>query len=50
MGLAAVLIVLGILLWLLFSPLLGIVCLAVGLILLLWAGAVVGGGPRRTWY
>jgi hypothetical protein len=50
MGLAGVLIVLGIVLWLLVNPLIGIICLVAGVVLLLWAGAFVGGGTRRVWY
>jgi hypothetical protein len=50
MGLAGLLIVLGIIIWLLVNPLIGIVMLVIGLALLLWAGAFVGGGARRYWY
>jgi hypothetical protein len=50
MGLAGLLIVLGIVLWLLFSPLLGLILLALGLLLLVWSGALFTGGPRRYWY
>ena len=50
MGLAGLLIILGILLWLLWNPVVGIILLIVGLVLLVWAGAFVGGGTRRYWY
>jgi hypothetical protein len=49
MGLAGLLIILGIVIWLLVNPLIGIVMLVIGLALLLWSGAVFGG-TRRTWY
>ena len=50
MGLAGLLIVLGVVLWLLVNPVIGIVLLVIGLVLLLWSGAFIGGGQRRYWY
>jgi hypothetical protein len=53
MGLAGLLIVLGIIIWLLFNPLLGIILLVIGLAMLLWAGASFRGGyagTRRYYY
>lgn len=49
MGLAVLLIVLGIILWIFVWPIIGIILLAIGVFLLLWASAVFGG-RRRTWY
>lgn len=44
MGLAALLIVLGVIIWLLLNPLLGIILLVLGLVMLFWAGTSFRGG------
>jgi hypothetical protein len=44
MGLAALLIVLGVIIWLLVNPLLGIILLVLGLVMLVWAGGSFRGG------
>jgi Flp pilus assembly protein TadB len=50
MGLAVLLIIAGILIWLLLSPIIGIILLVVGLLLLLWAGMSFRGEGSRRYY
>jgi hypothetical protein len=51
MALALVLIVVGVVVWLLLSPLFGIILLAVGLALALFDAATWGRSrPSRYWY
>lgn len=53
MGLAGLLIVLGVIIWLLVNPLIGIILLVAGLVLLFWAGTTFRGGyagSRRYYY
>lgn len=53
MGLAGLLIVLGIIIWLLLNPVIGLVLLLVGVVLLVWSGMSYRGGytgTRRVWY
>jgi hypothetical protein len=53
MGLAGLLIVLGVVIWLLLNPLLGIILLVAGLVMLVWAGGSYRSGysgRSRTYY
>ena len=50
MGLAGLLIVLGIIIWLLVNPVIGLVLLLCGLAFLVFSAVPMGGRSRRVWY
>ena len=53
MGLAGLLIVLGVIIWLLLNPVIGLVLLLVGVIMAVWSGMSYRSGyagQRRVWY
>jgi 4-hydroxybenzoate polyprenyltransferase len=51
MGLALLLIFVGIVVWLLLNPLLGLILFLAGIAVLIWAAfSFRGTAPRRYWY